>query len=102
MGGYVWEIWTADRSLLDELPRNAEGLYVNPVFEQRPLARAGIKPFDVIVSCDGVPVRRRHQLLEILRSKPAGSSFTFEVVSPGGQGRRPVAFVTDTLEEQWR
>lgn len=102
LGGYVWEIWTADRALLDELPRNAEGLYVNPVFKNGPLARAGIQAFDVIVSCDGIPVRRRHQLLEILRSKPAGSSFTFEVVSPGAQGRRPVAFLSESLELLWQ
>lgn len=102
LGGYIWEIWSADRSLLDELPRNAEGLYVNPVFKNGPLARAGLKAFDVIVSCDGIPVRRRHQLLEILRSKPAGSSFTFEVVSPGSQGQRPVAFLSGTLEQDWK
>lgn len=102
LGGYIWEIWTADRSLLDELPRNAEGLYVNPVFKNGPLGRAGLKQFDVIVSCDGIPVRRRHQLLEILRAKPAGSSFTFEVVSPGSQGRRPVAFLTEPLEQNWK
>ncbi len=102
LGGYIWEIWTADRALLDELPRNAEGLFVNPVFENGPLARAGIKQFDVIVSCDGIPVRRRHELLAILRSKPAGSSFTFEVVSPGSQGRRPVAFLSEPLEQNWK
>ncbi|MDF2376410.1 MAG: trypsin-like peptidase domain-containing protein [Verrucomicrobiales bacterium] len=102
LGGYIWEIWTADRSLLDELPRNAEGLFINPVFKNGPLARADLKQFDVIVSCDGIPVRRRHQLLEILRSKPAGSSFTFEVVSPGTQGRRPVALLTEPLEQNWK
>ncbi|MDF1823830.1 MAG: serine protease [Verrucomicrobiales bacterium] len=102
LGGYVWEIWSADRSLLDELPINAEGLYVNPVFKNGPLARSGLKAFDVIVSCDGIPVRRRHQLLEIIRSKPAGSSFTFEVVSPGAQGRRPVAFLSGSLEQAWK
>ncbi len=102
LGGYIWEIWTADRSLLDELPKNAEGLYVNPVFKNGPLARAGIEPFDVIVSCDGVPVTRRHQLLEILRAKPVGSSFTFEVISPGKQGRRPVAFLSEALEQNWK
>ncbi|MEM6279892.1 MAG: S1C family serine protease [Verrucomicrobiota bacterium] len=102
LGGYVWEIWTADRSLLEELPENAQGLFINPVFENGPLARAGLKAFDVIVSCDGIPVRRRHELLEILRSKPVGSSFTFEVVSPGAQGRRPVAFLTEPLEQNWK
>lgn len=102
LGGYAWELWTADRSLLDELPDNAEGLYVNPVFENGPLARAGLKAFDVIVSCEGVPVRRRHELLKILRSKPAGASFTFEVISPGETGRRPVAFLSETLEQNWK
>lgn len=102
LGGYVWEVWTADRSLLDELPRGTEGVFANPVFDGRPLARAGLETFDVIVSCDGKPVRRRHELLSAIRSKPAGSRFELEVIKPGSNERRRVELVTDTLEEHWK
>lgn len=101
LGAYFWEVWTADRSLLDELPNGTEGLIANPVFEDRPLARAGVKERDVIIACDGEPIRRRHQLIEKIRSKPAGSSFTLDVVTPGENGARKVEVTTDTLEENW-
>lgn len=101
LGAYFWEVWTADRSLLDELPNGTEGLIATPVFEDRPLARAGVKERDVIIACDGEPVRRRHQLIEKIRSKSAGSTFTLDVVTPGRNGARKVEVTTDTLEETW-
>jgi len=102
LGGYVWELWTADRSLLDELPKGLEGVFVKPVFEGRPLARAGLAPHDVIVACDGQPIRRRHELLEIIRSRPVGSTFLLEVVRPGDPEHRAAELTTDSLEEHWR
>jgi len=101
LGAYFWEVWTADRTLLDELPEGTEGLIANPIFEARPLDRAGLKKNDVIISCAGKPLRRRHQLIEMIRSKPAGSTFTLEVITPGKDGSRTVEVTTDSLEENW-
>ena len=101
LGAYVWEVWTADRSMLEELPKSTEGLILNPVFEDRPAAKAGLKPFDVIVACDGKPLSRRHQLFDAIRSKPAGSPFKLQIISPGSGKRRTVELTTDTLEEHW-
>jgi S1-C subfamily serine protease len=102
LGGYVWETWTADKSLLEELPRGIEGLVVNTIFEGRPLARAGIAKFDVIVSCDGKPTRRRHDFLNQIRSKPTGSTFELEIVKPGSQARKTVYLTSDCLEDLWK
>ncbi len=102
IGGYVWEVWTADRSLLEELPKGTNGLIVNPVFEGRPLDQAGIKAFDVILSCDGKQVKRRHHLLSAIRSKPINSTFSLEVITPGSRKRRTVTLTTDSLEQHWR
>lgn len=101
IGGYVWEVWTSDQSLLDELPRGIEGLVVNPVFKGRALDQAGLQLYDVIVSCDGEPVKRRHDLLEKIRSKPAGSEFTLQVIRPGSQDRGSVTLTTEVLENFW-
>lgn len=102
LGGYVWETWTADKSLLDELPRGIEGLVVNTVFKSRPLARIGIAKFDVIVSCDGNPTRRRHEFLNQIRSKPVGSTFELEIIRPGSQARKTFFLKTDCLEDLWK
>tara|TARA_R110000850_G_scaffold19988_17_gene59855 strand:- start:1603 stop:2601 length:999 start_codon:yes stop_codon:yes gene_type:complete len=102
IGGYVWEVWTGDRATLEKLPKGTKGLIVNPVFEGRPLARSGVKAFDVILSCDGKPVKRRHQLLSMIRSKPVRSTFTLEVITPGSHRRREVELTTDSLEEHWK
>lgn len=102
LGGYVWETWTADKSLLEELPRGIEGLVVNTIFEGRPLARAGIAKFDVIVSCDGKPTRRRHDFLNQIRSKPTGSTFELEIIKPGSQARKKVYLTSDCLEDLWK
>jgi S1-C subfamily serine protease len=102
IGGFVWEIWSSDRSLLDEIPRGVQGLVVDPVFQGRPLEKAGLQRFDVIVSCDGEPVRRRHELLRKIRSKPAGSSFTLEVLRPGNNGKKSTKLVTDSLAGIWK
>lgn len=102
IGGYVWEVWTADRQLLSRLPKGIHGVVASPIFKGRPLDKAGIKNSDVIVSCDGSKIRRRHELLEAIRSKPPGTTFTLEVISPGSGKRRTVYLTTDTLEALWQ
>jgi len=102
IGGFLWEIRTADRTFFDKLPDRGDGLVVNPVFKDRPLDRAGIKPHDLILSCDGTPLQRLSQLLGKLREKPAGSSLRLEVLTPGSGGSREVILTTDAIETGWR
>jgi PDZ domain-containing protein len=54
-------------------------------------AEGRLRPGDVIVSVDGTPVTSPDKLLEILRSKPAGTTFTFVVTRDGKQETIQVA-----------
>lgn len=102
IGGFLWEIRTADRTFFDKLPDRGDGLVVNPVFKDRPLDRAGIKPHDLILRCDGVQLQRLTQLLAMIRAKPVGSAFRLEVLTPGSGGSREVILTTDAIEAGWR
>jgi S1-C subfamily serine protease len=102
LGGYVWESWTADEALLNKLPQGMAGLIVSTVIKNRPLARAGIKQLDIILTCDGKPTMRRHQLLEMIRKKGPESSFKLEIFPHGEHQRKTVNLVTDCLEDLWK
>jgi S1-C subfamily serine protease len=102
IGGFLWEIRTADRTFFDKLPDRGDGIVVNPVFKDRPLALAGIKPHDLILRCEGTPLQRVSQLLAMIRAKPVGSAFRLEVLTPGSGGSREVILTTDAIEAGWR
>jgi S1-C subfamily serine protease len=78
------------------------GLIVSNVIKNRPLARAGIKQFDIILTCDGNATLRRHQFLEMIRKKGPESSFKLEIFLPGEHQRKTVNLVTDCLEDLWK
>lgn len=101
IGGFLWELPTADRTFFDKLSDGVEGLVVNPVFKDRPLARAGVRPHDLILRCDGTAIRRLSELLGIIRGKPVGSTFRLEVLTPGS-AVRAVNLTTDAIEAGWR
>lgn len=101
IGGYVWEVWTAERSLLDRLPAGIKGVVVSPIFKGRPLDRAGVRDSEVIVSCNGAPIHRRHELLEAIRAKPVGSTFALGIITPGTKTQRTVYLTTESLESYW-
>lgn len=102
LGGYAWELRNADTDMIGKFPPGAKGLFVNPVFEGRPLSNAGLKVHDLILSCDGQSLARRIDLLSAIRSKPAGSTFQLEVISPGKESARTVILRTDSLEAHWK
>jgi len=102
IGGFLWEIRTAERSYLETLPPGVEGIWVNPVFKDRPLDLAGVKPFDIILNCNSTPVRRIHQFLSLIRKEDAGTTFQLEVMTPGEKTVRRVELTTDSLEAIWR
>jgi Do/DeqQ family serine protease len=67
---------------------------------QGPAARAGIEPYDVILSVNGQTVRDTSTLLKLISDAPIGSTVTIEVLREGQrrtfrvpveqQGRRPL------------
>jgi len=102
IGAYLWETRAADRAFRDKLPRDIEGIYANPVFDDRPLKNAGIKPNEIIVSCDGEAITRTGTFLSLIRSKPVGTTYSLQVFSTGNGKTRQVTLTTDSLEALWR
>jgi PDZ domain-containing protein len=58
------------------------GAEVIEVYPDTP-ARGHLRPGDVITAIDGEPVRLRDEVGEMVRSKPAGTEFTFTVTRDG-------------------
>ncbi len=61
----------------------AAGVTVLQVIPQSPAERAGLRPGDVIVSLDGVPLRSPTDLQRLLSRAPVGSVVTLGIVRQG-------------------
>jgi Do/DeqQ family serine protease len=80
--------------------RSTEGVVVMGM-RQGPAARAGIEPYDIILSVNGQPVHDTSTLLKLVSDAPIGSTVTIEVLREGQrrtfrvpveqQGRRPAS-----------
>ena len=78
--------------------RTTDGVVVMGM-RQGPAARAGIEPYDIILSVNGQPVTDTSTLLKLISDAPIGSTATIEVLREGErrtfrvaveqQGRRP-------------
>lgn len=101
IGAWVWELWTADKKLLAGIPKSTEGIVVTWVRDKGPFAKAGIRVHDVIISCDGVPVKRHYQFIEIIRGQPVGTEFKLKLLPAGQRATRTVTFRTERLEDKW-
>ena len=101
IGGWVWELWTADQKTRAALPANTQGIIVTHLKPNGPLARAGVKKNDVIIRCNGKNMIRHHQFLEMIRNQPAGTVFTLQVITPGRKTPRMLKMKTNRLETRW-
>ena len=101
IGGWIWEVWTADGELLKLIPQDTEGLVVTWVQENGPLDKAGVKRLDIILSCNGTKLNRRHTFLHEIRSNVVGTEFELEVISPDNLETRKVTLTTASLEKRW-
>ena len=97
--GYM-EVAPLTTGIAEELgARSTDGVVVMGM-RQGPASRAGIQPYDIIVSVNGTPVRDTSTLLKLISDAPIGSTVTIEVLREGErlslrvpveqQGRRPV------------
>jgi S1-C subfamily serine protease len=102
LGGYVWEIQNVESAILKKFPDGVSGLLVRPLVDDQPLDKAGVKLHDLIMTCDGVKLRRRQTLLNLIRAKPPGSTFQLQILSPGASQTRTVSLTSDCLEDHWR
>ncbi len=101
IGGWVWELWTIDPDILKQIPENIQGLAVRWVRDGGAMNRAGIKPNDVILSCDNQPILRRNDLFTLIREQPTGSTFSLKIYTPSTQKHRIVKLKTIPLETRW-
>ena len=63
--------------------KSAAGALVQDVTPGSPGARAGLRPYDVIVAVDGKPVVRNDELIQNVAARPPGSMTTLQVVRDG-------------------
>jgi serine protease Do len=61
----------------------ADGALVQDVTAGSPGARVGLRPYDVIVSVDGSPVRTHDRLIREIAERPPGSAAKIEYVRDG-------------------
>ena len=88
-------IGVSPRALDADLRRSLEltansGALVQDVTAGSPAARAGIRPYDVIVAIDGKPVAGNGELIEVIASRKPGTQATLQVVRDGRSLNVPV------------
>ena len=78
---WVWPLWTADKSLIDQFPKGTSGLVVNSFFHKSTLEKAGIKQHELILACDEKPTLRRADLFSIIHTFKPGDVVAFKVMA---------------------
>ena len=97
--GYM-EVAPLTSGIAEQLGASSTDGVVVMGMRQGPAARAGIEPYDIILSVNGQAVRDTSALLKLISDAPIGSAVTIEVLREGQrrtfkvpveqQGRRPV------------
>ena len=95
-----------------ELPEDTKGVTVESVVEDSPAAKAGLKPYDVIVEFEGQPVEKANEFVNRVSMLEPGTRIKLIVLRDGKRktfdvtlGTRPVSEElagggpTDTFEE---
>ena len=62
---------------------SSSGALVQDVTPGSPGARAGLRPYDLIVAVEGRPVARNDELIQLVAAKQPGTSATLQVVRDG-------------------
>jgi len=101
-GGWVWELWTTDKGVIESYPKGQEGLVVTKIYPDRPMAASGIKLHDLITHVNGSPVRRRPDFFRLLRAAKPGDSVSIVGLRRKGGKAFEVTLVPDCLETTWR
>lgn len=69
---------------------SSSGALVQDVTAGSPGARAGLRPYDLIVAVDGKPVVRNDELIQLVSARQPGTSATLQVVRDGRALNVPV------------
>jgi len=101
-GAWVWELWTTDKSVIAALPEGTEGLTITWLRKGGPFESAGLKRLDTVLALDGEPVRRRDDLLRLVRAKSPGDKVTLSVLGQHEKVPKKVVVTLEGQEEFWR
>lgn len=75
--------------------KTASGALVQEVNENAPAARAGLRPYDLILAVDAKPVRDTDDLIRLISARPPGSTAHLKILRDGREQS-----VTITLAER--
>ena len=64
---------------------DARGAFVSAIYDESPAARSGIRPGDLIVAVNGIPITNSNELVRNVARLEPGDSVPFEVVRNGEQ-----------------
>ena len=84
------ELWTQPKGFIARFPKDTEGVITVAPAEDGPVAKAGLNKESLITAVDGVKVRYRDDLLDMIRAKKPGDDVTLTVKDPDKKGARQV------------
>jgi serine protease Do len=80
--------------------KSSSGALVQDVTTGSPGARAGLRPYDVIVAVDGKPVLRNDELIQNVAARQPGTLATLQVMRDGRSLNVPVKLAERPLRER--
>jgi S1-C subfamily serine protease len=78
LGVHLAQALEADKALQLGLDK-AQGALVEAVYPDTPAAVAGLKPNDVVLHVDGVPIRNENHLINLIAALPVGQKVKLNV-----------------------
>lgn len=97
MGCGLEEIWSQPTGFLRRLPKGLEGIVTVPLEPGGAAERGGLTRESVIVKMDGMPVRYRHQIIEVLQSHAPGDTLSLEVWDADAKAARTAQITLDEV-----
>jgi serine protease Do len=80
----------------------AQGVLVQDVIAETPAARAGVRPYDVIVAIDGRAVAASQTLIELIAARKPGSSASLQLIRGGRTMNVPIKLAERPPRERQR
>ncbi|HEV7424795.1 MAG TPA: Do family serine endopeptidase [Thermoanaerobaculia bacterium] len=81
-----------------DLPPDTRGALVQTVEADKPAAKAGIQPGDIIIEADGRPISSNRALIDYISYLPVGSKINLTVIRNGKRQTLTATTVERTLE----
>jgi S1-C subfamily serine protease len=90
LGTKLDELWTQPKGFISRFPKGTEGVITVVPADDGPVAKAGLDKESLITAVDGVKVRYRDALLDMIRAREPGDEVTLTVKDPDKKGTRQV------------